>query len=395
MKILYIAYSCSPYSGSEDKIGWRTPIEAAKKNEVFVITKEEHREDITRYLSENPVGNIYFFFVDIPSFIKKYAKGFLYSARLNPWHERVMPLAEELCSKHGISVIHQITPMEIRAIGDYGRIKGVKYICGPIGGGEYVPDGLWRYTKGHRMVEYVRMAMNRYYLNKAKSDGRLDHCNLIYCNRETAAFIGAPGEVLTEIAVDNEIPTTTPVHEWSKEKFVFLWAGRMIYRKGVDFLLDAIERINSNLPYEVRLVGDGPDMAELKSKCEKSEILKKHVVFVGRTAYAEMVHEYQRANVFVMTSIREAGGGVIAESLAYGLPMIVMNKFGESLITNEENGWYYKGETQDDYVNSLATQMRHCLENPEEVKAKSRILFESTGLYTWSNKLKFYETLYN
>ncbi len=394
MNILYIAYSCSPYSGSEDKIGWKTPIEACKTNDVYVITKEEHRREISCYLEENPIPNIHFYYVDIPSVIKKVAKGFLYSLRLNPWHKKVYPLAEKICKEHGISVIHQITPMEVRAIGDYGRISNINYICGPIGGGEYVPDGLWTYTKKHRIVEYIRMAMNRLFMEKVKRDGRLTRCKLIYCNNETANYVGIEGPILTEIAVDNEIPSIQPIHKWPQDKFIFLWAGRMIYRKGVSFLLDAVERIDSNIPFEVRLIGDGPDMKGLKQRCQANDILRKHVNFVGKVAYAEMVYEYQCANVFVMPSLREAGGGVIAEALAYGLPMIVMNKFGESIVTNENNGWYFKGETQEDYIASLASQMTKCLSNPDEVLRKSKELFDSTKQYTWASKMDFYNTLY-
>ena len=43
MNILYIAYSCNPFAGSEDKIGWCVPFESSKTNKVYVITKEEQR----------------------------------------------------------------------------------------------------------------------------------------------------------------------------------------------------------------------------------------------------------------------------------------------------------------------------------------------------------------
>ena len=43
MNILYIAYSCNPFAGSEDKIGWCVPYEISKTNTVYVITKEEQR----------------------------------------------------------------------------------------------------------------------------------------------------------------------------------------------------------------------------------------------------------------------------------------------------------------------------------------------------------------
>ena len=64
MNVLYIAYSCSPYHGSEDKIGWNVPAESAKYNNVFVITKEEQRCYVEKYLRDNPIPNIKFYYVD-------------------------------------------------------------------------------------------------------------------------------------------------------------------------------------------------------------------------------------------------------------------------------------------------------------------------------------------
>ena len=49
MNILYIAYFCSPYWGSEDRIGWRIPLESAKSNCVYVITRIEERRSIEQY----------------------------------------------------------------------------------------------------------------------------------------------------------------------------------------------------------------------------------------------------------------------------------------------------------------------------------------------------------
>ena len=74
MNILYIAYSCNPKKGSEDKIGWCVPFESAKTNKVYVITKEEQREPIEEYLRHHSVKNIKFYYVDIPAIYKKIFK---------------------------------------------------------------------------------------------------------------------------------------------------------------------------------------------------------------------------------------------------------------------------------------------------------------------------------
>lgn len=194
MKILYIAYSCSPYAGSEDKIGWNVPYVASSNNEVWVITKEEQREYVERFLKENPVTNLHFYYVDIPSIYKKIFKGGFYSGRLNVWHKRVFPLAEKLCLEYGIQIIHQITPIEFRAIGDYGKIKAVKFVCGPLGGGETIPNGLKKYAKGHGAVETIRSISNRWYRFKLLKFGKLKRCAYVmFANNETMNFLTRGG----------------------------------------------------------------------------------------------------------------------------------------------------------------------------------------------------------
>lgn len=190
MNILYIAYSCNPKKGSEDKIGWCVPFESAKTNKVYVITKEEQREPIEEYLRHHSVKNIKFYYVDIPAIYKKIFKGFMYSARLNIWHKRVLPFAKRICAEEKIDIIHQITPIEFRAIGNYGKIKDAKFICGPLGGGEFLPTGLKDYAKGHEIIEVVRTVINYGYRFELKISGKLHRCDYImFANKETLDFL--------------------------------------------------------------------------------------------------------------------------------------------------------------------------------------------------------------
>lgn len=45
-------------------------------------------------------------------------------------NRRVLPLAKKICADQKIDIIHQITPIEFRAIGDYGKIANIKFVCG-------------------------------------------------------------------------------------------------------------------------------------------------------------------------------------------------------------------------------------------------------------------------
>ena len=85
-----------------------------------------------------------------------------------------------------------------------------------------------------------------------------------------------------------------------KDKFssmcIFLVAGRLIYRKGHMFLFDALERIPTELSFQCRIVGDGPDLKKLKKRIADSPISNK-VVFTGKIPFVEMEQEYNKAMV--------------------------------------------------------------------------------------------------
>ena len=75
-------------------------------------------------------------------------------------------------------------------------------------------------------------------------------------------------EPVTKVAVDiDDIKDTRREKSLNKE-CVFLMAGRMIYRKGLDFLFDALMRIPQETRYQVRVVGDGPELEHLRKRCK-------------------------------------------------------------------------------------------------------------------------------
>lgn len=395
MRILYIAYSCAPNSGSENRIGWCVPLEMAKNNEVFVITKAEHKQVISDFLRLNPVSNIHFEYVDIPYVYKKLFNGFMYSARLNLWHRRAIKVAERICQREEIQIIHQITPVEIRAIGDYGSIKDVYFVAGPLGGGEYIPSGLRDYAKGHYTVEIIRKLMNSWYRFYYKSSGCLKRCDcLIYANAETRTYLGYGTQLQSDIFTDDNMENRKG-HTNGTDSMVFLFAGRLIYRKGLSLLFDALEALPEGYDYEVRIVGDGPDKDLLKARWSCSKCLQDHVSWVGRLPFAKMPEEYAKANVLIMPSIRETGGSVMLEAMYHGIPVIAIDRFGSGLLLNDRLGWTFDGQSKQDFISSLANAIQDCICHPEEVAKKGQNMLEAAKKYTCSKKVKEFMVIYD
>lgn len=218
---------------------------------------------------------------------QKYIKifsGFLYSGRLKIWNKRAFKIVRNLCSENKIDIIHQITPIEFRAIGDYEKIKGTKFIVGPIGGGEYIPKQLKEYAKKDYIIENIRKLINTYYKFKLTLNKKLSKCDhVIYANNETKEYLIGKNDnqdIRTEIGVEEKELYTK--HNKNSKDITFIISGRVIYRKGHEFLLDAVEKIPYNFKYEIRIIGDGNKLEQIKNRVNKSENLREHVKILGK-----------------------------------------------------------------------------------------------------------------
>lgn len=200
--------------------------------------------------------------------------------------------------------------------------------------------------------------------------------------------------IIPEIAIDKKDIRTNPKQPVSG-KLIFLTAGRIIYRKGISFLLDALDEIPPTFNYECRIVGDGSELQKLKLQAEQSPNLDNHVRFIGALPYDKMECEYQNADVFILPSIRETTGSVVLEAMANALPVITIDKFGASGIVDNETGWLYKGTTRENYISSLKDILIYCVEHPEEVREKGWNARNKALDYTWERKTTYYNRIYD
>jgi glycosyltransferase involved in cell wall biosynthesis len=107
-----------------------------------------------------------------------------------------------------------------------------------------------------------------------------------------------------------------------------LFVGSLIFRKGVDVLLEAWNIIARSRP-NARLVLVGPDGADKTGGSQNSPVdlnavpdeIKATVIHVG--SYPEVEGYYQAADVFVFPSRREGFGNVVLEAYASRLPVIL------------------------------------------------------------------------
>lgn len=114
----------------------------------------------------------------------------------------------------------------------------------------------------------------------------------------------------------------------ARERPRLLSVGRMVPKKGAAVLLEACAILRrKGVPFECRLVGDGPLMPDLRSLAGRLGI-SDSVTFCGVLTGGDLAGEYAAADVFALACVESARGEtdvlpvVLAEAMASGVPVV-------------------------------------------------------------------------
>lgn len=128
---------------------------------------------------------------------------------------------------------------------------------------------------------------------------------------------------------------------------VLLTVGRLVSRKGIDTVLQALPLLLPILPdLQYTIVGDGPDRSRLQALARALNV-QKAVTFLGEATDSQLLAACHQAHVFVMPAREEAqaasveGFGIVyLEASACGLPVIAGRSGGASeAVRHGETGY--------------------------------------------------------
>ncbi|WP_395025531.1 glycosyltransferase, partial [Robinsoniella sp.] len=306
MRILYYSFSCAPCAGSDEGLGWLWPFYMRNDHEVYVVTRKDRKPQIERYLKDQNITNMRFFYCDIPdwmNFYYKTGKGFLAYQKL--WQYPAYGMIKKLHKKYQFDLIHHVSTTDFRLIGFVYKLD-THYILGPLGGAQQTPAYLRDYTKNNSREEKMRALINRLTISNPGYQKAINKADYIFlANKETYQYIypyikeKERCRLLLDIAIDKS--KISPGEDTGRQKtdrktdsiadqdkvMTFIWSGRMVYRKGLELLLDALDCIDRKLPYKVVLCGEGPEMEHLK-ELSREKRLEGHISFTGQLTYEKM-----------------------------------------------------------------------------------------------------------
>lgn len=162
------------------------------------------------------------------------------------------------------------------------------------------------------------------------------------------------------IDLEHFCPSTPPLEQYLDGKLNIVFVGRLEYRKGVDFLLEAYHQVKREVP-DSRLIIVGPG-TRLRKRYEKwvAEHELRDVVFAGFTSYEDLPRYYMTADVFCSPATgRESFGIVLAEAMAMGKPIVATNISGyASVVTHGEQGLLVPPRDSESLAKALHALLR-------------------------------------
>ncbi|MFC2167256.1 glycosyltransferase family 4 protein [Acidobacteriota bacterium] len=156
---------------------------------------------------------------------------------------------------------------------------------------------------------------------------------------------------------------------FEKEDFLVLFCGRLINRKGPEFPIRALHKMEKNDRQGIKVlyVGDGPDRDKLNQLIESSG-LGEQVFLQGAVSHNLISDYYHASDVVVVTSVRHEGfednsPNVLFEAMAARVPLIVFKSGGiPEFVEHEKTGVVIEEKN----VEALATAL-------SEIKASRQL----------------------
>jgi glycosyltransferase involved in cell wall biosynthesis len=125
----------------------------------------------------------------------------------------------------------------------------------------------------------------------------------------------------------------------SKDSSVVLTVRRLVYKNGIDTLIESAKKAIKKNPRLVFLVvGKGPDFEKIKEEIEQLGI-EKNFRLTGFISDGSLPFYYNAADFFVLPSKSGEGLPLVAlEAMACGVPVIATNVGGTSEVIKEDYG---------------------------------------------------------
>jgi glycosyltransferase involved in cell wall biosynthesis len=399
-KILLLAYACSPYRGSEPGVGWNRAYHLAKHFDVWVICREEiYKEETQRYLRENgALPSLHFEYVKHSRIEKLIGKNqLLYYFGYNLWHRRAYRVAKELHEREGFALAHMTVFCGFREPGYLWKLP-IPFIWGPVGGVQNYPwKFLWSAGIRGGISEGMRGISNelqlrfsrrvRYTIKRAQV--------VLAANSMTGRKLKSIFGIDPVVQVEVGLKSIVDKKEQNKtSEFKILWSGSFGHHKALHLLLQALAQLPESTKYTLHILGKGPLEKKWRNLADRLGI-SEHVKWLGWLPHEEATDQFDWADVFVFTSLRDTTGTVILEALSHGIPVICLNHQGAADMVTEDCGIKVAVTSPADVVRGIRNAVIQLHDDKKKRILLSRGALVRAKDFLWEKQAENITAIYN
>ncbi|WP_159038436.1 glycosyltransferase [Brumimicrobium mesophilum] len=400
--ILATAYAINPYKGSEDGMGWNFVMQIARFNNVIAITRENNKEHIEKYMSENPnelYENIQFLYFDLPYWMRFWKKGgrgaMLYYIM---WQRGIVQFIKKqnlnFDIAHNLNFHNDWTPSFL------WKLKK-PMVWGPVGHHPSIPKQyLAPYANKYLYVDRLTWWVKKYFWNISLSlKSTVKHTNHMLCmNHSVPEVLSPKGNYSVAPSVATQDFGWNDAEDLD-EKFTLISAGRLVPLKGFDLTIEAYAKFFHQLKEsqqqkcQLLIVGSGPEEQFLKDLASKLNVLN-HIKFINWIKRDELMKLYKKSSAFLFPS-HEGAGMVVAEALSFGLPVICLDNEGPGQFINKDCGFAISHQDYKNTVTQLSSSIKTLHQHPEkriEMSISARQRFEM--MFHWDRRGEQLQKIY-
>ena len=229
------------------------------------------------------------------------------------------------------------------------------------------------------------------HLNKLLSFtlSQTSHCIAVSnCSRENLVLrAGLQPQRVSVIpnAVDTSCfqPPAAGLHPASRQRVTVLVLSRLVYRKGLDLLLDVIPAVCARLPYVDWVIGgDGPKRIRLEEMREARQ-LQDRVALLGPLQHSAVALQLQQADLFLNASLTEAFCIAILEAVSCGLRVVATRVGGVPEILPQDLIAFVAPLPHDLTEAVVAAVEAVRAERPQEPELRLRRHARVQAMYNW------------
>jgi len=265
-----------------------------------------------------------------------------------------------------VNVVHQPTPVSPKQPSLIYNV-GVPVIIGPMNGGMTYPNG-FIFMESKAVKFLVTIGRSTSSLVNFIFPGKRKASLLLVSNNRTLEALPSSSTNKVKLMVENGVDLSLWQNELSNdyvpEVAEFIYMGRLVDWKGVNYLLDAFSNLIKNHNAKLTIIGDGIEMSNLQKHAIKLN-LTTYVDFKGFMSQSECAEFLSKSTALILPSLYECGGAVVLEAMAASKPVIAVNWGGPSDYLNSECGILITPKSPEYLVRKLEESMVLLVKEPE------------------------------